>query len=365
MAPVTYHREPAVWLFTDEIQERYADPRKSFWRCPRRLAGTLVDGRWEPGTLARIWRAEGTSRGGGAASSILPILAFHSFPGKQSGDLQATWTQWTSISYRQLAALTGLDKNTVGTAFQLLRDEKLAETKRESSPHGEAPFRWSYRLKVEELFGAGDDSVPFPAQVFYGGAWSILPTSASRHLYLVLTCLDPIGDEDGYLRRISPDSDWAAHAVDEDYRRHPEFRRLYGENGYAEWLLTIPQRLLGKSRAASATSLSDLSTLTGMSRRSVSEALEILTRPLFAGEPGTRPSLALIQKGDAPPRSPTWYAPNRRAWTERVPESVLNDPTAVEAFRAEKWRDLKNRRREAIAKKRARQKERKFGNVEG
>ena len=64
---------PTVWAFNEADRQEYAD---RFWRFPTRLVTA--------GLVAKLWREPGTTRGGGTVSSLLPVLALHTWP-DQSG----------------------------------------------------------------------------------------------------------------------------------------------------------------------------------------------------------------------------------------------------------------------------------------
>jgi hypothetical protein len=75
--------DPKRWLFNDDDRQKY---QESFWRCPVRL---VADGTW-----AKLWRTPGTIRGGGAVTSVLPVLALHTWPEKEGAT-----AGWTGPSY--------------------------------------------------------------------------------------------------------------------------------------------------------------------------------------------------------------------------------------------------------------------------
>ena len=62
-----------------------------------------------------------------------------------------------------------------------------------------------YRLAAA-LYPQGDESyAALPGNLFYGGTWALLPSAAVRHLYTVISGLDPIRDEEAYVERITWD----------------------------------------------------------------------------------------------------------------------------------------------------------------
>ena len=98
---------PHIWVFNEADRQAYAG---RYWRCPTRL---VTAGLW-----AKLWRPPGTTRGGGAVTSLLPVLALHAWPGQAGAE--PGWTGWTYFSRRRLATLAGLNKDSVTAACQRL-----------------------------------------------------------------------------------------------------------------------------------------------------------------------------------------------------------------------------------------------------
>lgn len=316
------YQDPHRWAFNDEDRIRYSD---RYWRCPVRL---IRDGLW-----AKCWRTAGTTRGGGAVTSVLPVLAFHTWPEK--ADAMDGWTGWTYLSRRRVALLAGVDKDTVTAAFRRLVDIGLMVMERRPRRKYEGGYKTYYALTTF-LYPQGDEAyAEIPANVFYGGTWFMLPSPACRHLYIVLACLDPIGDEDAYLTRIEDaiEGEWDqfAECLDED---------VEDDEARAS---AIRAKLLAKRRASGTLSLSELQQYTGLQRSTVIEALHTLTVPMFGGREinGTQyPPIPLIMRGPVSPRTPTWYVPDRRAWRWFWSDKFLNAPEQVETIRHRLWPEL-------------------------
>ncbi|HEY0024437.1 MAG TPA: hypothetical protein VGB24_16100 [Longimicrobium sp.] len=62
---------PKQWLFNEDDRKRHGG---RYWRCPVRLVKDSSR------LWAQLWREDGTTRGGGAVTSVLPILAYHAWP---------------------------------------------------------------------------------------------------------------------------------------------------------------------------------------------------------------------------------------------------------------------------------------------
>lgn len=366
------YQDPKQWAFNQSDHDKYTDQEKNFWKLPQRLVGTRAGDEWEPGLLARIWRAEGTSRGGGAASSILPVLAFHSFPGMgvpKDRQSDGEWTGWRTLSYRQIAALSGLGKDTVGAAFDQLAKQGLLQSRRQrrtDDPRGGALFRHQYRLRASEFFPAAteDRFVRFPADLLYAGVWALLPTNASRHLYLVIACVDWIADEEAYLNSVLESAPGAFGSWDQFARDDipwQGFEDTYGEYAEEEKTHAIQADLLAEQRARHPTSIATLVRLSGMSKSVVMESLRILTEPIFGEKRAQRnyPPIPLVLRGETEGNLATWYALNRRAWGWGFHDDggrrVLNEPEELQRTRRRMWPWLFERRK--TAQKRAAERE--------
>lgn len=341
------YRAPQEFSFCEEDQRKH---RSHFWRLPKRLAGDPQ----APGLLARIWRPDGTSRGGGAASSILPILAFHSFPGMGGAVSESSrWTPWRALPYRRTAMLAGVNKNTVTAGYAHLQDLGLLEA-REAPLRGRgALFRSEYRLS-RDLFPRGEEPYAvFPASLLFGGGWSVLPTPASRQLYLVTACLDPVGSEEAYLLKIEtelPGEDWGEKDSEGEIWDSFDWSR-HGEDEYLAYWEAIQGAALAERRAAAAVSLSELSQLSGLSRSVVDTSLGILLTPIFGGQVGERefPPISLLRRGVEAGNRPTWYAPDRRVMGWNFQPSFLNHSVRVQEYQRDRWPNLKRQSKSTAA----------------
>lgn len=315
---------PKVWQFSERDRERFG---RRYWMMPHRL---VKEGLWK-----KLWRNDASRRGGGACSSVLPVLAVHTWP-YDSVDLDARavdgdkgiWTRWAYLSVRQIAALAGVDKDTVSRAIRILEAMGLLRRGPDGRGHG-----LRYCL-LRDLYPRADDQMSYatvPANLFYGGAWSLLPTSAARHLYIVLAGLDPISDEERYVDRVQRNE--PVHGLDED--DPPEWGRYTEEDRQQ----LRRQAVLAPIRATNALSRRQLVEISGLSLSTLKDALNVLTAPLLGDESYEegptemwRP-IAMVAHG----RNPTWYAPDRAALDCHMDPEVLNDPKKVYEFRFQNW----------------------------
>ena len=309
--------DPKRWLFNDADREKYRD---RYWRCPVRL---VKDGLW-----AALWRMPGTIRGGGAVTSVLPVLALHTWPEKEGAIAQ--WTGPSYLSQRRIARLAGVNKETVATAIDRLVSMKVMKVEKRPRGQYEGGYETHYRLHIA-LYPKGDEPyAQLPASLFYGGTWFMLPSAAGRHLYVVIACLDPVRNEDAYLNPLKDvgDGNLDGFGDEEDNDIEDDEERQ----------ATIAAKLRAKRRSSEPQSISDLVRFAGLQRSTVVEVLRVLTTPIFGSREinGVKyPSIPLVRKGEAPPRTPTWYAPDRRAWRWHWKADVLNSPADVEK---ERWR---------------------------
>jgi hypothetical protein len=104
--------------------------------CLTRLTGrrtwTAIGGAPRGWSRQNFWPSsgghQGPGAGGGTVTSVLPVLALHTWP-DQSG-AEPGWTGWTYLSRRRLAALAGLDKNSVTAASRQLVTSNLMQMAR-------------------------------------------------------------------------------------------------------------------------------------------------------------------------------------------------------------------------------------------
>jgi hypothetical protein len=342
------HPKPVVFQFEDHLRTRFADRR---WHCPIRLVKELA---W-----SELWRDEGTVRGGGTVSAVLAVLAVHTWPGKapeaprpSGGTLRAfvgaeppgtpvaapaapsDWTPWQTLGHRRIARLAGVNKDTVRRVLDRLRDLRWSDDQRvpDHTPHG-GDERQQYRLRTA-LYGrggAGDPYAVVPAHLFYGGTWFMIPTHAARHLYVTLACLDPLPNEDEALKQKHQGE---AHESDEQY--------------------------LDRRRARERYSLEDLADLSGLDRKTLREALGILTRPIFCSGDTKRDDIPLIRSGTGRKGNashlPRWYAPHRDAPHYNFDVDDLNASNSeVRGYQEHTWPEWAAARRQAkeAARKRA------------
>jgi hypothetical protein len=126
-------RPPTVWQFNAADRQRNA-PR--YWRCPARV---VTAGLW-----AKLWRDSGTTRGGGIVTSLLPVLALHTWPDQSGAEIG--WTGWSYLSRRRLAALAGITMDSVAAAYQRLVTLNLMELERRSRARHEGGYKTFFRL---------------------------------------------------------------------------------------------------------------------------------------------------------------------------------------------------------------------------
>jgi hypothetical protein len=287
-----HYQDLKRWKFNEVDRKTYLN---QFWHCPARLVKSEM---W-----ANLWRTRGTTRGGGAVSCILPVLALHISP--DENDAADNWTRWAYLSRRRVAALAGVNKDTVTDACKRLVDAKLAEMKRWPRAKHEGGYKMYYRLATSLYPQDNEPYAKIPAHLFYGGTWFLLPSPAYRHMYVVLICLAPITDED-----------------------------------------------------AASLSARDLEQYSGLRRSTVVEALQALTVPMFGKNVDENTGrklldISLVIRREARPKKPTWYIPDQRAWWAFWPSDFLDSPELVEATRQRFWPHLVKRR--IKQKKRARQ----------
>lgn len=212
------------------------------WRLPKAEV--------EQGLLARICR-DGSSRGYPTASSVLPCLALHSWLKQPTDD----WTPYTALSVRRIAALSGIDKNSVlNVALPRLVELGLADT-RLSRAHARdgGNARLEYRLH-RSLFPSGDHAryAKVTGTLVYGGILAMLPRASARHMLLAVMALDPVHDE----------TLLAGLMADED-RQEP-----------------VAETLARRREADCEATAARLVEVTGLASSTAQQALDVLTRPI-------------------------------------------------------------------------------------
>lgn len=321
---------PTIWTFNEVDRQAYMG---RFWRCPTRL---VTEGLW-----ATLWRSPGTTRGGGIVTSLLPVLALHTWP-QQNGAVTG-WTGWTYLSQRRLATLAGINKDGVTPACRRLVALKHLELERRPRARHEGGYKTYYRLATALYPEAAEPYAAMPGNLFYGGTWALLPSAAVRHLYTVIAGLDPIGDETAYLQHIEADldGDWDRRADDDDVAiAEPEARAT-----------AIRAKILATQRERYPLSLRDLVTYAGLQRSTVIEALRALLVPIFGDwvdeQTGKRyPPISIVKRGEPQPQRPTWYAPNRQAWEWFWKSEAINSPERFQQIRERYWPPLVRRERQ-------------------
>lgn len=107
-------------------------------------------------------------------------------------------------------------------------------------------------------------------------------------------------------------------------------------------------------------SLSDMERYAELQRSTVIEALRVLTTPMFGNrviDGQTYPPIPLILQGPVPPRTPTWYAPDRRAWTWYWRSDFLNAREQVTTEQHRLWPHLTRRQRQGNKRRMSRRRQ--------
>lgn len=331
--PVRTFPDAQDYAFSLADQERYAKQR---WHMPARLA----DG----GLLAQLWREEGTRRGGGIVSSMLPVLALHTWPGARLG---ASWLKPAmrerakgfappvSISMRRLARLSGVSLEGAAQAMASLeRRGLLLREKVAASRHLGGPPRWQWALARTLYAQDGEAFVRIPGALVYGGLWMLMPTHATRHLYLTIAGLAPVRDEAAFLsaaRRVVDERECGREEDDEwDEDDDPFVIDDARERAV--------QAALARARARLPLSVADLARHTGMGESAVESALLCLTRDMKVRAQGYRTEFVgpLVGSGLAGPNRVRWYAPSRKEAERCISPDVLNGGARVVAEKERK-----------------------------
>ena len=189
------NRDPRrAYQFCESDREKYGD---RFWALPHRLGedGFLRDALRQPTTDAAR-----KARGGGSATSLLPVLALHAFPSRRQDDAlldgmdapppKSEWTSWTYLSRRRMAALAGLTKNTVARALEHLTGLGVVETFNPKTRTETGLPKCYYRLSHRLFAQNGEPYSQFSARFIYGGVWAMLPLNSARHLFLIAATME-------------------------------------------------------------------------------------------------------------------------------------------------------------------------------
>lgn len=292
----THYRKSKQWAFNDADRQGWS---RSHWQCPTALVEDL----------AEYWHIGSGTRGSGSVASVLPVLclAVRPRPGED-------WSSWGYLSHHRIALLSGVCRDTVAAVFGALEKEGLLEHRHDRV--GRYQNRIRFRLLAEAFCPAREPSidacgsfVKFYGNFIYGGLWSLLPTSAARHLFLAFLCADPVHDPRSF-----------AHAITEGCQ--------------TERAMTEARRVIMARRQPHALSFSDLVVLTGMTRPVVNNAVKILTTSFVVQGKKAR----YVRREYQHPQGPNWYVPSRRVMRLRsLDPAVLNDHQAMHRLRNEIW----------------------------
>lgn len=317
------YRDPKAYEFNELDFENY---KQRFWRCPTNLVADELFGSW----LEGFWKRTPS------ATSILPVLAIETWPGKKvdalcvdaerlgrqaaeieppSGTKADQWTPWAYISRRQIAAVAGINKDSVRAALAPLVSYGFVQLQKAQARARGGGFKTYFRLRSDLFPEKGAPHVQFSGSLLYGGMWAMLPTNAARHLYLVLSLLDAVRCEHGLAEQVEPQPD--------------------------EETLEL---ILQKKREAHPLSIADLTRYSGLRRSTLVEAKKVLLSPMFKRD-GVRLSPVLSGKAREAGGA-HWYAPNRAIVREgwHWSPDVLNDADAMEQKRLTLWPQLASRR---------------------
>lgn len=288
------YREPQRYEHNERDRERYGE---RFWKFPTQLVTSYEFANW--------WRESG-KRGGGSIASTLPVLALEAYPAKKrdSAALDGVkgrfiskpgdWTPRAYLSHRRIATLAGCDKSTVGRTFEVMNGLGIADAQKMPCRGSQGRQRTYFRLASRLFAEKGEKYTAIHGSLVYGGLWLMLPSNAARHLYLVLSALDPVYDED------------ALGLVADEFRIEE----------------------LREKRAASLPELMDYS---GLARRTLIETLDVLTTPVY----GTRLDIPMFTRGGD---GPFWYARDRRVERSHWNVEFLNGPReGIAAAKRNTW----------------------------
>jgi hypothetical protein len=305
------YRDPHAYEFNELDFEAY---RRRTWNCPTSLVWDDLFGHW----LAEWW---GKSP---SIASILPILAIEASSGVDAlehDSLRAgrptphvkppaytsieQWTKWCHLPIRRIAALAGINKDSVRPALDALATIGVAQTHKASlEARG---YKTYFRLRTDLFPYEKEPFFVVSGALIYGGTWAMLPSNAARHLYLVIALLDR--------RRVE------AALAQSSTDNSPEDL----------------ERVLLEIRESTGTSMLDLMRCSGLSRNTISNLLKVLAAPIFEASPSAVP---LVRRGRAyADTAERWYAPNSMI-TDRAfnwSPDLLNDPRHLGQAREKLW----------------------------
>jgi hypothetical protein len=297
--------KPGEYLFSETDRDKWT---KRDYRFPCRL---VTNGDW-----ATMWRPRG-KRGGGAIASVLPVLALSSYPDaptRERPDLPPpddAFTPWAYLSCRRIGTLAGVNYDTARRAMHDLAFLGWAELRNISGQHGRGGHEVWYRLSRQFFAGNGEQWRSMSGHLIYSGSWAVLPTSAARHVYMMLMALDPVHNEDKLVA-----------AFDEQH----------GIGDPEEQELKIAQL-----RHSKAPSRAQLLSLSGLQRSTLDEALSILLAPLF-----TKNAIPLVRTGRG--NGSRWYSLDSRAPEWRYEPDFLNARGSIDSLRRQLWPMIERRK---------------------
>lgn len=296
-----------------EFSERDRD-KDRFWPCPVSLALELKD-------LS------------GPAVSILPALAFQTFPGKEK-DLASQYphlappseirTPWTAISLRWLGALCGLDKGSVAKGLELLRERGFLQTGKIARPKNAGGFQTVVRLSGKLFAAKGEPKVDITGHLVFSGTWMLLPTHGARVVYLAVAFLSVVRNPVAFIEALE-----RSHTPD-------------------------AETVLEERRASNPISLAALQDVTGYTRSTVIESLSILTKPIFGPDhDGDRFGLVGVTEARGQHGYSYWLDSRADIW--RFGIDALNvSAKGLQAMRDRQWPELAQHRKERLKAARAR-----------
>jgi hypothetical protein len=216
--------------------------RGRYWKLSERF----VNERW-----VQLWNLHQS------ITSLLPLYAVDQYPAQGE-----RWTRPITHPERHVAALVGIDRETVSLALEAGHEAGVWRLDGNAQPGRRAR---GCSVSEECYRRSGEEYVKIPATLVYGGTWGLIPTPAARHLYLALAALDPIHDVEAYA---SHERD---RLIEEEYWSWPD-DSLWDCNLEADVVETIARR----RRQARLWSVSELAREFGPTRGAMRSALESL-----------------------------------------------------------------------------------------
>lgn len=287
----TKRAAPVEYVFNDADVGRF---NGRHWRISRENV--------EAGFFSRIWRdSDGVECP--SASCILPALALNAWVPEGSD-----WTPPVYLSHRTIAALAGVDKNSVARGMRRLGDVGLLRMgdRELMSRHGGA-HRRPFQLSAKCFPQKGHRFFKLPGVFAYGGSLAMLPRASARHLFLVIAALDPLYDEQELREHMAG-----------DYER--------------DIAASLKRR-----RHDSTSTLQKIVELSGLASSTAQEALRILMQPMF----GANSEIPLVKRDQG---TYGWhYFVAVEAIKKHWMPWVLNDPKERERNRRRLWGSILGR----------------------